>query len=136
MRHSKYTDYGIRVLIYLRNNREGLSTIREISEFYEISYHHLTKVVHNLSKAGFIETLKGRGGGHRLTDSSQTLTLGQVVRELEGDNYLVECFDPANQSCKVLPFCRVKSHMKNAMNAYFAELDKISIDDFHQEFNL
>ena len=136
MRHSKYTDYGIRVLIYLNNNKDHLSTIREISEFYDISYNHLTKVVHNLSRAGFIETSKGRSGGHRLSRKSKKLTLGKIVRMLEGDFYLVECFDSKNQSCRAIPYCRVKKHLKSAMNAYFAELDKVTIDDFNESFNI
>lgn len=136
MRHSKYTDYGIRVLIYLNNNKGRLSTIREISEFYNISYNHLTKVVHNLSRAGFIETSKGRGGGHRLSKQSKKLTLGRIVRVLEGDFFLVECFDSSNQTCRVIPYCGVKKHLKSAMDAYFAELDKVYIDDFHQKFEI
>ena len=134
VRHSKYTDYGVRVLIYLYNKKDELATTREISEFYNISYNHLAKVVNDLSRAGFIMTQRGRSGGYRLCNNYEKLTLGRIVRELESDYYLVECFNKKENQCAITPYCKVKKQMALALEAYFTELDKVQIKDFAMPF--
>src|SRR5699024_2191730 len=99
-----YTDFSLRVLIYLGTKEpDKLTTIQEISEAYNISKNHLTKVTFELGKAGFIQTVRGRGGGIRLADLPQNINVGTVVRRMEDDFNLVECFDSATNRCPISP---------------------------------
>ena len=89
-----YTDFSLRVLIYLgAKDQDKLTTIQEISDAYNISKNHLMKVTFELGKAGVIQTVRGRGGGIRLADLPENINVGTVVRKMEDDFHLVECFD-------------------------------------------
>jgi Rrf2 family nitric oxide-sensitive transcriptional repressor len=92
MRLTAYTDYSLRVLMRLALRPQELTTIADIARAYRISEHHLMKVVHQLGRAGYIETVRGRGGGLRLARDPTAIWLGDVVRRTEPDLDLVECF--------------------------------------------
>src|ERR1700712_5920054 len=92
MRLTDYTDYSLRVMLYLAVRPEGLSTIQDISDAYGISKNHLMKVVQRLGELGWIDTIRGRRGGLRLNERSLSLMIGQVVRATETDFALVVCF--------------------------------------------
>ena len=83
MRLTAYTDYAMRVLMYLALKRDGLATISEIAASYSISKNHLMKVVHQLGVAGYVETVRGRGGGVRLAKPMEAIGLGEVVRRID-----------------------------------------------------
>src|SRR3546814_353363 len=93
MRLTLYTDYSLRVLMYLGLNRDGLATITEVAERYGISRNHLMKIVHQLGLLGYIETVRGKGGGIRFARSPGEINLGEVIRRTEEDMALVQCFD-------------------------------------------
>src|SRR3546814_14801879 len=93
MRLTLYTDYSLRVLMYLGLNRDGLVTITEVAERYGISRNHLMKIVHQLGLLGYIENYRGKGGGIRLARSRGEITLGEVLRRPKEDMALVQCFD-------------------------------------------
>ena len=95
MRLTDYTDYSLRVLLYLAVRSEGLATIQDISDAYGISKNHLMKVVQRLAELGWVETVRGRNGGLRLYEHSSSLTIGEVVRAAENDFALVACFNGA-----------------------------------------
>src|SRR3954452_8612562 len=106
MRLTDYTDYSLRVLLYLAVRGEGLSTIQEISQAYGISRNHLMKVVQQLAERGWIETVRGRNGGLRFAESSRRLTVGKVVRAVESDFAVVACLPDQNgarRSCVISP---------------------------------
>ncbi|MDN4606383.1 RrF2 family transcriptional regulator [Sporosarcina highlanderae] len=131
MRLTLYTDFSLRVLIYLgAKDQNELSTIQEISDKYRISKNHLTKVVHELGKMGLIETVRGRGGGIRMKLRPEEINVGQLVRKTEDDFYLVECFSADGNRCILSPVCRLKGALQEALLAYFAVLDKYTIADF------
>ncbi|MDW0118005.1 Rrf2 family transcriptional regulator [Sporosarcina thermotolerans] len=131
MRLTLYTDFSLRVLIYLGAKEQNeLSTIQEISDQYQISKNHLTKVVHELGKMGLIETVRGRGGGIRMKLKPEEINVGELVRKTEDDFYLVECFSSDGNQCILSPVCRLKGALQEALVAYFAVLDKYSIADF------
>src|SRR6056297_3712568 len=92
MHITRYTDYSLRVLIYLAAQDDRLATIQEIADSYQISRNHLMKVVHQLNKKGYIETVRGKSGGMRLHREPSTINIGVLVRETEQDLDLVECF--------------------------------------------
>lgn len=131
MRLTVYTDYSLRVLLYLGARGEGYqATIQEIADAYHISKNHLMKVTYDLGQHGFIETIRGRGGGIRLAADPQTLTIGEVVRKTEDDFYLVECFNPASSLCKISSECQLKHALNEALQAYLAVLDRYVLADF------
>lgn len=131
MRLTMYTDFSLRVLIYLGAKGFGeKATVQEISDTYGISKNHLTKVAHELGKMGLIETIRGRGGGIRLKVAPELISVGELVRKTEDDFYVVECFNSASNSCILSPACRLKDALRAALVAYFEVLDGYTIADF------
>lgn len=129
MRLSEYTDYACRVLMHCAAHPGQLTTIGELAERYGISKNHLMKIVQDLGRKGLLETTRGRGGGVRLGVDPTQLRLGDIVRMAETDLRLVECFDAANNRCKLVPACQLQHTLNKALNAYFAELDSVTLAD-------
>ncbi|MDQ0298743.1 Rrf2 family nitric oxide-sensitive transcriptional repressor [Salibacterium salarium] len=130
MQLTSYTDYSLRMLIYLAAvDYPKLSSIKEISRSYNISYNHLTKVGHELSKLGLIKTVKGRNGGIRLAKEPEQVNIGWIVRRTEDNLNLVECFDPENSMCVLTGSCRLQSILTEALNAYLKVLDHYTLAD-------
>ncbi|WP_175960933.1 Rrf2 family transcriptional regulator [Burkholderia pyrrocinia] len=132
MRLTDYTDYSLRVMLYLAVRGEGLATIQEISDAYGISKNHLMKVVQQLGELGWVDTIRGRNGGLRLFPESLLLTVGQVVRATENDFALVGCFSTdgsGSRGCVIEPQCRLKGVLAAARDAFFAELDRHTLGE-------
>ncbi|GLI86564.1 HTH-type transcriptional regulator NsrR [Rossellomorea marisflavi] len=130
MRLTLYTDYSLRVLIFLASKpSDELSNIKEIADAYSISKNHLMKVTYELGKMGVIETIRGRNGGIKLAQSPQDINIGTIVRKTEEDFHLVECFDAANNSCIITPVCGLKHVLGKALNAYLSVLDEYTLND-------
>ena len=125
MHITRYTDYSIRVLIYLAVQGDRLTTIQEIADSYEISKNHLMKVVHQLNKKGYIETIRGKKGGMRLHMAPADINMGILLRETEQDLSIVECFSSKN-ACRITPVCGLKSIFAEALGAFLATLDNYS----------
>jgi Rrf2 family transcriptional regulator, nitric oxide-sensitive transcriptional repressor len=135
MRLTDYTDYALRVMLYLAVRDDGLATIQDISNAYGISKNHLMKVVQRLGELGWIETIRGRNGGLRLYDESLQLSVGAVVRATESDFVLVSCLagEAAPQrACVIEPQCRLKHVFHEARGAFLAELDRHTIAELAQ----
>lgn len=125
-----YTDYSLRVLIYLGvQPLEKRSNIKEISDIYNISNHHLSKVVYELGKFGLVETTRGRGGGIMLARDPSKINIGALVRHTESPLHLVECFDEKNNKCKITSACRLKGILHEALAAYLDVLDSYTLKD-------
>ena len=129
MRLTFYSDYSLRILMYCAQADGRLVTIQDIADAYRISKNHLMKVAHELGRMGYLETVRGRGGGLRLARPAGKIGLGEVVRAVEGDFALVECFDPATNQCPIIPACRLKGALGKALKAYFAVLDEYTLAD-------
>ncbi len=129
MRLTRFTDYALRVLILLGLTEDRLVTIHEIGTRYDISANHLTKVVHRLGKCGYIETVRGKGGGIRLARSTNSIRLSDVVRDFEEDMTLVECFDAATSSCSIEPNCRLQAILRDSLKAFLKTLDEYTLAD-------
>src|SRR5699024_1737341 len=130
MRLTNYTDYALRVLIYLAvKDSDEKSTITEITEAYNVSRNHLMKVIHQLGRIGVIETTRGRGGGIVLAKQPEDITIGSIVRETEEDFHMVECFNSGANHCVLSPVCGLRSVLGEALAAYLAVLDKYTIAD-------
>ncbi|AXE31662.1 BadM/Rrf2 family transcriptional regulator [Chromobacterium phragmitis] len=129
MRLNTFTDYCLRVLMYCALTGGRLATISEISAAYGISASHLTKVVFFLGQQGYLETVRGKGGGMRLRPKPEQVDLGRLARIAETDNALVECFDPDNASCRIAPACQLRAILRAAQEAFYAELSRHTLAD-------
>jgi Rrf2 family nitric oxide-sensitive transcriptional repressor len=126
---TRYSDYSLRVLIYLALDPERLVTIEEIAQSYGISKAHLMKVVHQLGLNGYVETVRGRGGGLRLARRPEEITVGEVVRSTEENMALVDCFDPESSQCAIEPACGLRPVLHEALAAFLAVLDRHTLGD-------
>jgi len=129
MRLTIYSDYALRLLMYLAVKDDGLATIGEIADSYGISKNHLMKVAHELGVAGYVETVRGRGGGLRLSRAREAIRLGEVVRHTEPDMALVPCFAPVDGDCAIERCCVLKKALKRAGDAFLEVLDGYTLAD-------
>ncbi len=129
MRLTLFTDYALRVLMYLGLKRGELATIREIAERYRISENHLMKVVHQLGKDGFVDTVRGRQGGLMLARAPKDINIGDVVRRYEDDLRLVECFDRKTNTCPIAGACSLTGVIDDALAAFLKVLDRKTLAD-------
>ena len=129
MQLTRYSDYSLRLLIYLALRPQRRATIEEVAAAYGISRAHLMKVAHELGQAGFIDTLRGRGGGLQLRRPPESLSVGEVVRHTEGRMDLVECFDPTTSDCRIEPACALRGLLDEALEAFLAVLDRHTLAD-------
>lgn len=133
MRLTQHTDYAIRVLMYAasRWTREGeqtLCSIRDIAVAYGISENHLMKVVNRLAQEGLLHTQRGRNGGLRLARAPAETRLGDIVRAIEDDMALVECF-AAGSTCPLSANCLLASALEQARTAFIDSLDRQTLAD-------
>ncbi len=126
MRLTAQTDYAFRVLIYLGLQDGALVRISDVAQRHAVSRHHLTKVVHRLGKLGYLRTVQGRHGGIALAQAPENVVVGQVVRDMEPDFYVVDCLEP-EPVCRIAPSCRLKRAMQEASEAFLTSLDAITL---------
>lgn len=129
MRLTLFTDYSLRVLLYVAANPEGRSTIAGIANAYGISEHHLTKVVHFLGREGYLDNLRGRGGGLLLARPASEINIGEVVKHTEGGDVPAECFEKERNRCAITPQCRLKFVLAEAVEAFYDVLRKYTLED-------
>lgn len=128
MRLTTMTDFALRLLMYVAQRPDRLCTIAEVAQAHGISEAHLMKVTHHLARAGFLETVRGRGGGMRLAAVPSQINLGAVVRAIEPDFTLVECFD-SGTGCVLTGHCRLAGVISGALAAFLAQFDARSLAD-------
>jgi Rrf2 family nitric oxide-sensitive transcriptional repressor len=128
MRLKSYTDYALRVLMHLAARPDRLASIAEIARTYRISHNHLTKVVHDLRKEGFLDSVRGRSGGVRLARPAGEISVGEVVRHTEGGFDLVDC-----GSCVIAPACALTAALHEARKAFMTVLDGYSLADLVED---
>lgn len=138
MQLTQFTDYSLRLLIYLARLPEpGMATIAEVAEFHQISRNHLIKVAATLANEGYIISTRGKGGGIGLAKSPKAIGLGDLVRKTELNMNLVECFDMPNSQCRLSRGCVLKGVLQEAQSAFMAVLDSYTLADaaYHGQFN-
>ena len=128
MRLTTFSDYAFRVLIYL-GGTQGLVTIADIAGAYGISENHLMKVVHQLSRLGYIETVRGKGGGMRLARPPREIKVGEVLRATEDGFDLVECMGEGDSDCRIVRACVLKGALGEALAAFLGTLDGYTLAD-------
>ncbi|WP_173918119.1 Rrf2 family transcriptional regulator [Halobacillus sp. Marseille-Q1614] len=133
MRLKKYTDYALRVLIYTATKpSDELSSKKEISDVFHISENHLGKIIHQLNKLGYIDTIRGRSGGVKLAKNPEEINIGMVVKAMEDDFYLLECFNSSENYCVITPACKLKHLLNEALGAFLNVLDQYTLADLLQ----
>ena len=128
MRLTQMTDYAMRLLIFLAQHPGRLCTIAEIARSYGISETHLMKITHQLALAGWIETVRGNGGGMRLAREPKDIVLGAVVRDIEPDFSIVECFATGG-SCMLTGNCKLTGVIDGALRSFMQHLDAHTLAD-------
>jgi Rrf2 family nitric oxide-sensitive transcriptional repressor len=129
VRLTLYTDYSLRVLLYLADKPDSIATISDITDFYKISRNHLVKVVHNLGLNGFITTIRGKNGGIKLSRPADQILLSDVVLKTEPDMELLECFSTQRDQCVISPTCRLRSVLYEGRAAFMSVLEKKTLAD-------
>lgn len=135
MKITQFTDYALRTLIYLACSDKEVCTAKEISQCFNISWNHITRVVNCLSKHGYIKSKKGNGGGIFLARKSGTIIVGEVIRHTEANFAIVECFNTQSNKCIISPFCELKFMFSKACKAFLEELDKYTLHDIAKNKN-
>ncbi|NYI00562.1 RrF2 family transcriptional regulator [Cupriavidus plantarum] len=128
MKLTDYTDYALRTLIYIAVHPDGLVTIQQIADSFGIPKNHLIKIVHRLGQEGFLLTLRGRSGGIQLARPASQIGVGAVIRTMEPDFGIVECFRTGNE-CLITPVCGLRGVLHEALQAYFDVLDRHTLED-------
>jgi len=129
MRLTSFTDYSLRVLIFLAVDPGRRATIGEIARAFDISENHLMKVVHLLGKAGLLANVRGKGGGLALAKAPDAIKVGKVVRITEGPAVPAECFDRERNACVITPICKLRGVLGEAVKAFYAVLDQYTLED-------
>jgi len=129
MRLTAFTDYSLRVLMFLAAEPERRATVGEICLAFDIKANHLTKVVHHLAKSGWVSTLRGKGGGLTLARPASEIPIGEVVRDTEGRDELAECFSNDAGHCVIARHCRLRGVLAEAVEAFHAVLDRYTLAD-------
>ena len=130
MRLTLFSDYALRILLYLAAHPGRLVRVAEVSEVYGVSENHLVKVVQLLVSEGLVESVRGRGGGLQLARAPEEINVGALVRVTEPDLDLVECFDPTRNACPITSACGLKNALEEAQGAFLSRLDAYTLRDF------
>lgn len=128
MRLTTMSDYAMRLLMYVGQHPERLCTISEVARAHGISEAHLTKITHQLALAGWLETVRGKGGGMRLAVSPQRIGLGAVVRGMEPDFSIVECL-AGDTTCQLASSCHLPGIINGALQSFMQHLDRYTLAD-------
>lgn len=129
MRLTQFSDYSLRVLIYLALHPKKRTTIDQLTQAYDVSRHHVRSVVHNLSKLGYVESIQGKGGGLSLALKPKDISIREVVENTENDFHIVECFSPDGNACPIEPLCVLKQALSEASKSFLSTLENYTIED-------
>jgi Rrf2 family transcriptional regulator, nitric oxide-sensitive transcriptional repressor len=129
MKLTGFTDYSLRVLIYLAAQPKRRATIAEIARSFDVSENHLVKVVHFLGKSGWLANVRGKGGGLELAMPPELINVGKVVRETEGVAVVAECFSLHGGNCSISGICRLQCLLGEAVAAFYGVLDRYTLAD-------
>lgn len=129
MKLTSYTNYALRSLQLAALKSPGLVRVDDVARIHGLSRPHIVKVVHELGKAGYLDTVRGRGGGFRLGREAAEIRVGEVVRLTEGPLDVVECFNPEKNTCPLIGICTLSRKIQEATRAFMAVLDDLTIAD-------
>jgi Rrf2 family nitric oxide-sensitive transcriptional repressor len=128
MRLTAFTDFGLRVLMRMAGEPDRTFSTAELSVEFDLSRHHLFKIVSALARGGVVTTQRGGGGGARLARPAGKIRLGDVVALLEDGQALVQCFE-AGGRCSIEGCCQLKARLRSAERAFLADLNRSTLAD-------
>lgn len=129
MKLTSYSNYAMRSLQLAALKAPDLVRIDDVARIHNLSRPHIMKIVHQLGKAGYLETVRGRGGGFRLARAAEEIVVGEVIRLTEGPLDVVECFNPDKNTCPLMGVCVLSRKMQEATEAFMAVLDDLTVAD-------
>ena len=129
MHLTRFSDNALRCLMLLALEQERAVPVPEVAARMRISYEQLVKIVQKLVALGYVETVRGRHGGVRLVVDPASLQIGTLIRQVEENFALVDCFDATRSTCPIIPACRLAGALDEALAAFFKVLDKRTLDD-------
>ncbi len=135
MKLTSYSNYALRSMQLAALRSPDLVRVEDVATIHKLSKPHIVKIVHELGKAGFLETVRGRYGGFRLARPAEEITVGDVVRLTEGPLDVVECFNPETNSCPLIGICKLSKAMMKATDAFMAVLDDLTVADIASNRN-
>lgn len=129
MKLTGYTNFALRSMQLAVLRAPDLIRVDDVVKVHGLARPHIVKIVHDLGKAGYLQTVRGRGGGFRLAKPPEDITVGEIVRLTEGSMDLVECFNPTSNTCPLIGICRLSKAFQQAAAAFIAVLDGVTIAD-------
>jgi Rrf2 family nitric oxide-sensitive transcriptional repressor len=129
MKLSTFTEYSLRLLMYLAAEPQRRATIAEVATAFDISEHHLTKVAHGLGRHGWLANVRGHGGGLALATTPQLIVIGKVVRDTEGGDLPAACFSEDAAPCALDKACQLRGVLGEALQAFYGVLDRYTLAD-------
>jgi Rrf2 family nitric oxide-sensitive transcriptional repressor len=126
---TRYTDYGLRVLMLVASRPDETVSTTDLARALRVSRNHLLKVVNRLCELDWLQAKRGPSGGVSFAARSESITVGEIVRTLESQLDLVECFSPRTNTCPLLPACRLAPLLRRAQEAFLAVLDEVTLGD-------
>ncbi len=129
MQLAKFTDYSLRMLIYIAEHPDRLVTINEVATWYNLPKQHFVKIAHNLVKLGYVKSSRGKGGGLCLNKNPEEINIGKLVRETEPNFRIVECFDSGHISCRIIGSCKLKNILHKSINQFYDVLNSSTLKD-------
>jgi Rrf2 family nitric oxide-sensitive transcriptional repressor len=129
IRLTAYTNYSLRTLMFCAIHPGQIVRIEDIANAFGISKAHLLKSARQMGQLGYLKTIRGRSGGVQLGMAAERISIGEVVRALEGNSEVVECFNPATNTCPLIGECKMTALFHRGLEAFFSELDRVTLAD-------
>lgn len=129
MKLTLFSDYSLRILMFAALRDDKQFSVDEVAQVYGLSRHHAAKAVNFLTQRGYLRAQRGRGGGIQLGRDPQEICVGKLMREMENNSPLVECFDVATNTCPLIQACALKHALGQAWAAFFNTLDGYTLAD-------
>lgn len=133
MNITTFSDYTLRVLIYLAVHDGCKSTADEIAKAYDISFHHVAKAAQWLVREGYVKSERGRFGGIRLNQHPREINIGHIVKATEAGTILVDCLRETGGACCIRPACGLKGALAQAQIEFYKVLEGYSLADVAQK---
>ena len=124
--------YGLKAIFELAlNYGSGPVSLKKIAEKYDISESYLEQLFAKLRKSGYIDTVRGPQGGYFLSRKPDEITVGMILRTLEGDITTSECV--SKEVCSRESICATRVILEKIENSINNVIDNITLADMYEE---
>ncbi len=133
MQLTLFSDYSVRLLLYLGLSDDGLVRVEDVVSAYGISRHYMLKVTKELTRLGYVESVRGRRGGVRLIVAPEDVVIGDVVRKTEPPGGVLDCIEDPGADCVIVGVCKLRHVFARAQSAFYEVLDEYTLADLLEE---